>query len=258
MTTVFALLFGGANFLCGGFFGETAAASGQVRLAGYTTYYDSEVAGRCENIRLAASFIDGITVQAYGEFSFNQTVGERSEKRGFRQAKVIAHGQFVEGIGGGVCQVSTTLYNAALYAGLTVTEYHPHSLAVGYVPPSQDAMVSDGCDFRFFNPYDFPVRLEMKSGQGALKARVYGEETGEKWEVSSRLVGRTPPPEPLVVEGEEEKTVREGKWGILSESYLEKYEKGVLVDRKLLRKDSYAPTRGIIAKKTLLSMKENA
>ena len=232
---------------------DVCGAQEEVRMAGYTTYYNREEGGRSENIALAAAFIDGILLQPYGEFSFNQTVGERSEERGFQQAKVIVGGEYVPGVGGGVCQVSTTLYNAALYAGLTVTEVHAHSLTVGYVPPSQDAMVSSACDFRLFNPYDFTVRLEMKTGDGALKARVYGRETGERREIVSRVVSRTPPPPPLVVDGETDGTLREGREGTVSESYLEIYQNGIMTDRKLLRKDQYAPTRGIIAKKIPLS-----
>ncbi|MBQ9117609.1 MAG: VanW family protein [Clostridia bacterium] len=249
---LFTLLFGGVNFLWGKVDVLPAkAAEEPVRMSGYTTYYDEKVTGRSENIRLAVSFISGITVQAYGEFSFNKIVGERSEARGFKEAKVIVRGEFTSGVGGGVCQVSTTLYNAALYAGLTITEYHPHSLAVGYVPPSQDAMVSAYHDLAFFNPYDFPVRIEMTAKEGALRARIYGEDTGIRREVVSRTVDRTPPPDPLEIEGEKDEVLRVEKWGLTSESYLEIYQNGVLQSRKLLRKDAYLPTRGIVAKKTL-------
>ena len=219
-------------------------------MAGYTTYYDEKVGGRSENIRLAASLIDGVTVQAYGVFSFNQTVGERTKERGFREANIIVNGEYVQGVGGGVCQVSTTLYNAALYAGLEIVEVHPHSLAVSYVPPSQDAMVSTACDFSFFNPYEFAVRLQMTTEAGALRARVYGRKRAQKIEVVSRVVERTPPPTPQVIAGESEEVLRAEKWGIVSESYLETYENGILLWRKFLRRDSYLPTRGIIVKKT--------
>lgn len=86
------------------------------------------------------------------EFSFNAAVGERTEERGYSTAKVIENGKFVEGVGGGVCQVSSTVYNCALLSGLTVTERHRHSLAVSYVEPSFDAMVSYSyADLRFYN-----------------------------------------------------------------------------------------------------------
>jgi len=249
MIQVFTLLVGGVNFLYPKAMPVAAVERG-VRMSGYTTYYDEKVVGRSENIRLSASFIDGIVVQAYGEFSFNQTVGERTKERGFKEAKVIAGGRFVDGIGGGVCQVSTTLYNAAVYAGLEIVEYHAHSLAVGYVPPSQDAMVSAFCDLRLYNPYEFAVRVEVKAEDGAVRARFYGKETGLRRSISSKVVGKKAPPAPLIVSGEREEVLREGREGTDSESYLEIYRAGALLERKLLRRDSYAPTQAIIVKKT--------
>ena len=131
------------------------------KISSYTTYFNAEDRGRCENIAIAAELISGITVQPYGEFSFNQTVGKRTEEAGFQQAKIIVNGEYVLGTGGGVCQVSTTLYNAALKSGLTVTEFHPHSLQVSYVPPSRDAMVSTQSDLCFINPHSFPVTCKF-------------------------------------------------------------------------------------------------
>ena len=98
-------------------------------LSSYTTYFNAEEKNRVQNVTIAAGLISGVTIQPYGEFSFNQTVGRRTQEAGFRQAKIIVNGEYVQGVGGGVCQVSTTLYNAALKSGLTVTEYHPHPLA---------------------------------------------------------------------------------------------------------------------------------
>ena len=85
-------------------------------------------------------------------------MGARTKARGFLPAKIIENGEFVEGVGGGVCQVSTTLYNCALLAGFNIEEYHPHSLAVSYVPPSRDAMVSGlSCDLKIKNNSDIIV-----------------------------------------------------------------------------------------------------
>lgn len=220
------------------------------KINSFSTWYNPNDVGRCENIALASSFIDGITVQPYGEFSFNQTVGKRLAERGFKNAKIILNGAFVKGIGGGVCQVSTTLYNVALLSGLTVTEYHPHSLSVTYVPPSLDAMVSSAHDLRFLNPYEFPIRIEMKTVKSGLIATAYGiggmVET--KYKLVSKVLEEILPPPPLECQ-EGERKAQASKNGIRSESYLEKYEKGVLVSRKLLRTDVYAPVREIIVKK---------
>ena len=101
-----------------GVIGRADNPYGWDKISSYTTYYEQSDKGRCRNIAIAASLIDGVTLQAYGEFSFNTTVGQRTTEAGFKQAKIIVNGEYVSGVGGGVCQVSTTLYNAALKAGL--------------------------------------------------------------------------------------------------------------------------------------------
>ena len=148
------------------------------KLSSYTTYFNQEEKDRSQNIAIAASLIDGIILQAYGEFSFNQTVGRRTAETGFKQAKIIVNGEYVLGVGGGVCQVSTTLYNAALKSGLTVTEFHPHSLRVGYVAPSRDAMVSSQSDLKLYNPYSHPVRLQATVFEGGVKVACFGKNEG--------------------------------------------------------------------------------
>lgn len=220
-------------------------------LAAYTTYYSEKDVGRCENIAIAATLIDGITLQAYGEFSFNQTVGRRTQEAGFQQAKIIVNGEYVLGVGGGVCQVSTTLYNAALLAGLTVTEFHPHSLKVGYVPPSRDAMVSSGSDLKIINTRAEPVYLSAQTFQGGVRVAFYGKNTGDRYEITSVVTGKILPPAPIVKEGDEACVLREEKAGVCSEAYLERYFGKRLVQRKRLRLDEYRPIQGIIVKKVV-------
>ena len=164
--------------------------------------------------------IDGITLQAYGEFSFNKTVGRRTEEMGFRQAKIIVNGEYVLGVGGGVCQVSTTLYNAALKAGLVATEFHPHTLQVGYVSPSRDAMVSTQSDLQLYNPHPFAVYLSIKVFEGGIQASFYGKNEGYRYEITSKIITEIPPPPPIVKEGENEEILRAEKNGIKSESFL--------------------------------------
>ena len=222
-----------------------------VKMSAYTTYFNPKEWGRCENIRIAASLLDGITVQAGGEFSFNKTVGERTKAAGFQQAKIIVNGEYVEGVGGGVCQVSTTLYNAVLKAGIEVTEFHPHSLAVGYIAPSRDAMVSTNSDLCFFNPYPFSVRLCFSVLEGGIKVSVLGQNEGDRYEIISKILEEIPPPPPIVKTGDEEGVLRAEKCGIKSEMYLERYRGKQLISRKRLRIDEYRPIQGIIAKKNV-------
>lgn len=220
------------------------------KLSSYTTYFSEQDKGRCANLRLAAARIDGIALQPYGELSFNGVVGPRTKECGYQTAKVIVEGEFVEGIGGGVCQVSTTLYNAALLAGLQVIEHHAHSLRVGYVSPSRDAMVTAWCDLRLYNPRSETVYLSAVTGKGYLRVSVHGKSDGTEYCIESRTIEELPPPEPKIEIGEWEETVREGVWGLRSEAYLKTYRNGVLLAVKRLRVDEYAPQRGVIRKKS--------
>ena len=220
-----------------------------VKLASFTTRFSEEDGGRCENIKLAARLLDGYALFPYQEFSFNVAVGERTKKRGFKEAKIIQDGKFIKGTGGGVCQVSTTLYNAALLSGLTVTKRAPHSLAVSYVEPSRDAMVSSSSDLRIKNPYSFPVYLSVKTGRGYISVTFYGKDDGFTYRIVSKVIGEIPPPEAEIRYGEEEGEIKKERAGIKSEGYLYKYKNGVLTSVKRLSSDTYAPIRGIIGKK---------
>ena len=226
---------------------------GWEELSAYTTYFNQNEGGRCENIAIAASLIHGITIQPYGEFSFNATVGRRTADAGFKQAKIIVNGDYVVGVGGGVCQVSTTLYNAALKSGLQVTEFHPHSLQVGYVQPSRDAMVSSQSDLKLFNPHPRAVYLSAKAENGAIRIAFYGKSNGERYELVSNLLQQTPPPTPVIKEGEKDGVIRAEKCGVKSELYLETYKNGVLIAKKRLRTDEYRPIQGIIVKKVVFA-----
>ena len=218
------------------------------KMSEFSTYFSQKDGGRCANIDLAARRIDGIILQPYGEFSFNQTVGKRTRAAGFSQAKIIVNGEYVLGVGGGVCQVSTTLYNAALYAGLVVEEAHQHSLQVAYVPPSRDAMVSTLHDLKLFNPYSFPVKISAAVGAGVLTVCLYGERIADSYKIVSVEKSILPQPPPIVVDSASELQERAGKDGLVSEAYLERYQNGILLSRTRLRLDRYAPTPAVVKK----------
>lgn len=227
---------------------ETTEADLRARtraLASYTTYFDGGNAPRAHNIALACSRLSGTEIPAGGTLSFNEAVGKRTRENGFEEANIISGGEFVPGIGGGVCQTSTTLMNAALLSGLKVTESRPHSLTVGYVPPSRDAMVSDASDLKIVNPYDVPVYLLGLAGGGSVRFTFYGLPDGRTYDVESKVLLVADPPAEKVVEGEEDKVLRAPKQGVASESWLLVYEGGELVSRTLLRRDTYAVVQGI-------------
>ncbi len=222
------------------------------RLGAFTTYFDGGNLPRAHNIALAATRIAGVELAPKSEFSFNAVVGKRTEANGFEVANVIFEGEFVPGVGGGVCQASTTLMNAALGSGLKITESRPHSLPVGYVKPSLDAMVSEYSDLKFINPYDFPVYLAAETGGNFVRFIVYGKPDGRRYVTESNVRYRITPPAAEIVEGEEDKVLRAEKEGVASESFLLVYDRaGNLLSRKLFRRDTYGASQGkIMVKKT--------
>lgn len=222
----------------------------------YTTYTRSSDE-RKHNIRLASESLDKTIVDVGEEFSFNRRVGERTKKRGYKEAKIISNGSFVSGTGGGVCQVSTTLYNAVLLAGLKITEYHAHSLQVSYVAPSFDAMVNSGsADLRFVNQTKNPIIIRSFADKDTITIEIYGEKQPVKYERKSVIKSYIPSMEFVEIADEkgeypdlsygEKKTLYCGKDGIESEGYLVCRKNGKVIAETKIRNDKYKPTKGLI------------
>ena len=217
----------------------------------FSTDFSSSTAERKSNIKTAIKAVNGFTLCSGEIFSFNDTVGKRSEVKGYKNAKIIVDGNFVDGIGGGVCQVSTTLYNAALLSGLKIKEYHPHTLAVSYVESSFDAMVSYGaCDLKFENVTSSPVYIKGFVKDDRACFIIYGERTDVEYERSSVIEEKVKPAINYIFNAgldEKEYIIKvAAKDGIVSSGYLIKKVGGKVVSRKLLRKDVYKPVNGII------------
>lgn len=144
-------------------------------IGAFTTWFDPGNKNRAHNIRLVARRLRGVVVMPGEVFSFNRAVGPRTKARGFLPAPIFVKGEIATGIGGGVCQVSTTLYNAAKRAGMKIVERHLHSLPVHYVPSGYDATVVYGAlDMRFKNPYSHPVVIWTAVKGGALTVLILG------------------------------------------------------------------------------------
>ncbi len=218
-------------------------------IAQFSTYYGDSSQNRKDNVALAARKIDGAVLYPEEEFSFNDLVGRRTAENGFKTAYVIKDGDFVEGIGGGVCQVSSTLYNCALLADLAITCVRAHSLAVSYVAPSFDAMVSSASDLRFVNTLSSPITLHMSANGKYLKAEIYGV---DKTEIKRRSM--TVCSIPFEIEYRDDATLEQGKEivdvygkeGLKSQGYLDYYQNGKLQKSVLIRSDAYAPQKRII------------
>jgi vancomycin resistance protein YoaR len=144
-------------------------------LAAFSTSMGGSSRNRRHNIQVACQSIDGTVLMPGEVFSYNDIVGPRSEQAGFRTAPVIIHGELVPGTGGGVCQVSSTLYNVALLGGLKIVRRSHHQFPVHYVPPGRDATVAYGSlDLRFANNLPHPVALEIKTAGSRVVAHLYG------------------------------------------------------------------------------------
>ncbi|MBP3929569.1 MAG: VanW family protein [Peptostreptococcaceae bacterium] len=144
-------------------------------LATHTTNYKTSSEGRAYNIVKASNSTSDILLMPGEEFSYNSLTGTRSKANGYKEAPVIVNGKLEDGIGGGVCQVSTTIYNAALYSGLDITQVKNHSLPSKYADMGKDATVVNGyIDLKFKNPYDYPIYIKNTIHNGNITSTIYG------------------------------------------------------------------------------------
>jgi vancomycin resistance protein YoaR len=140
----------------------------------YTTYFNANNKNRSNNIAIAAKTLNNHVVFPGETFSFNQVVGKRTTAKGYLRATVIVRGELSEGIGGGICQVSSTLFNSVDRAGLKIVQRYSHSRNVPYVPSGRDATVSwDGPDFVFQNRYNQPILIRANAGGGTISISLY-------------------------------------------------------------------------------------
>ena len=144
-------------------------------LAEYTTSFSPNNTNRVTNIYLSAQKTSDVLLMPGEEFSYNELTGKRIASNGYKDAPVIINGKLEQDVGGGVCQVSSTLFNSVMYSGLDITSRRNHSLKSSYVPIGQDAMVTDGgSDFRFKNPYNHPIYIKNVLSDGTITSRIYG------------------------------------------------------------------------------------
>lgn len=140
----------------------------------YVTYFNVQNKERSHNIALSTDAINNHVVFPGETFSFNKVVGKRTEKKGYLPAPVIVKGELTEGIGGGICQVSSTLYNAVDRAGVKIVKRYSHSKRVPYVPPGRDATVSwYGPDFAFTNTHNQPILIRAKINEGSMIVKIF-------------------------------------------------------------------------------------
>lgn len=228
----------------------------------FSTNYSTSSLERKNNIKVALKSLDGIVIDEGEIFSFNEITGKRNEENGYMQAKIIKNGTFALGFGGGVCQVSTTLYNACLLSDLEIIEATPHSLPVSYVEPSFDAMVSFGVsDLKVRNNSGGKIIITTCSDNDICKIKIFGLKNKYKiTRQSEKIKVISAEPDEIETDYEkygdfnleigEEKRLSYPKDGFISRAYLNYYnEQGELLKRKQIRENRYNSTRGVIIRR---------
>lgn len=226
-------------------------------LAAFSTRYDVTNYNRSNNLSIAAEKIDGTVVMPGETFSYNQVVGERTIAEGYKEAGAFAGGGVVQSVGGGICQVSSTLYNVALLANLEIIERSNHAFLTGYVPESRDATVSWGSlDFQFKNTRQYPIKIEASAKNGVCQVAMYGIKEKVEYEVVIQPVLLSEIPysvkyiEDRTLEKGKEVVEQSGQNGCTSEAYRILKLNGEVVSKTLISKDTYDPMQRIVRKGT--------
>ncbi len=222
-------------------------------LSKFTTIYDAGNTNRASNIALAAKTINGTILLPGEEFSYNKVLGNTTKEKGYKLGGAYVGGKVVQTYGGGICQVSTTLYNAVLYANLEIVERHNHSYAVAYVPAGRDATVSyGGKDFKFKNTRTYPIRIDANAKNGVVSISITGikEEKEYEIELTSTVLSTTPCEttyEKVATMNEgQEKVIQKGHSGQTSVAYKIVKYKNQVISKTLLSKDTYKPMNKIV------------
>lgn len=224
-------------------------------LSQFTTSFTSSGANRATNVRLAAGKINGTVLMPGETFSYNQVVGKRTRAAGFREGTAYFNGQVVQEVGGGICQVSSTLYDAVLYANLEIVERYNHGFNPGYVKAGLDATVSwGGPDFKFKNNRNYPIRIVCDSSGKKLRIYIYGLKTPEDCTVvlDARYLSTIPyktiyQTDSSLATGES-KVIQSGSNGCKTATYKYVYNaSGTLISSDCISRDTYNPHNKVVA-----------
>ena len=192
-------------------------------LSTYSTKYSASNKDRTTNLQIAANKINGTVLMPGEIFSYNQVVGERTIAAGYKEAPIYVNGEVVDGLGGGICQITSTLYNAVLYANLGIVSRSNHQFVPSYVTASRDATVVYGAiDFKFKNTRNYPIKITCSVSNGIATFNIYGLKSDNEYdvEISSRVTGTTAN-------------------AIYSEAYRILKQNGQVVKSELLSRDTY-------------------
>ena len=227
------------------------------KLGTFTTRYDERDTDRTTNLKLACKKLNNQVVLAGATFSYNSTLGERTIAAGYKNAKVYENGQVVDGIGGGICQISSTLYNAIVDANLETVERRNHQFVTSYIAAGKDATVVYGMtDFKFKNTRTYPIKIIATAQNGIATISIYGNKEAVEYDVTLEVkqISTIPKTTQYVEDASlpvgTEKVKQSGANGVKTETYLVKSLNGKVVSRELVSRDTYNAMPKIILKGT--------
>lgn len=227
------------------------------RLATYSTKYSTADVNRTTNIKISVNKINGVVLLPGEEFSYNKVLGPRTPQAGYKLGAAYIGGKVVSDYGGGVCQTSSTLYNAVLLSNLEITSRTSHYFAAAYVPVSRDATVYwPNLDFKFKNNRKYPIKIKAYTSNGVIKVEIFGTAEGSDYEVE--LQSYVTSYIPYNTEYKDDNTLPEGKEvveqagtnGIRSEAYKILKKDGKVISKTLLSRDTYSTKARIIRRGT--------
>lgn len=227
------------------------------KLSEFTTRYDPGEKDRSANLELACEKLNGKVIMPGEEFSYNKTLGPRTVAAGYKNGKIYENGKVVDGIGGGICQISSTLYNAVLKANLEIVERRNHQFVTSYVGAGRDATVVYGTtDFRFKNTRQYPIRLVASSKNGVATIEIYGikEENEYTFEFKTNPIATIPYTTQYIEDSSlpvgTEKVEQRGVNGLKTQTYIIKKLNGKVISNTLLSTDTYNAMTKIVRKGT--------
>lgn len=223
------------------------------KISEFPTRYDATNTNRSQNLSLATGKINGTVLMPGETFSFNQVVGKRTIDAGYKDAKIYENGKVVDGLAGGICQVSSTLYNAVLLANLEIVERTNHSFTTSYVKAGRDATVVYGVkDFQFKNNRNYPIKIEGSVGSGILTFKIHGikEETEYEVKIVPNTTGTIPYTTQTITDASlqpgETVVEQSGHAGCKVTTYKQLWLNGTMVSNELLSNDTYNAMQTII------------
>lgn len=219
----------------------------------FSTNYSSSIKNRKENIAIGASYFNDLLIKPGEEVSFIKQTGGITEEQGFKPAGVIINGELDSGIGGGICQVSTTLYNALIRADVNILERSNHSRPVHYVPKGTDAAVADGYkDLKFKNESEYPIYIKSFADGDNLEFKIFGNTKSKEYEINivPKLISVSEPKEIVkysksLPEGRKD-VQSSGSNGYYYETYRELIKDGEVVKKEKISTSNYIPKNKVI------------